>query len=56
MDKTQAVKILWARIDALEKLLVCYRTGKPPSEKLFSELEKTKKKLEDNALDLLKPE
>ena len=29
------------RIKALEGMLVCYRLGKRPSERLFTELEKT---------------
>lgn len=54
MDNNKKLKILWARIDALEKLLVCYRVGRSPSEKLHVELDKTKKVLENNALELLK--
>lgn len=30
------------RTEALEKLLVCFRISKPPSEKLFAQLDKTK--------------
>ena len=51
--KLNIVKLLWDRIDALEKLLVCYRVGKHPSEKLFTELEKTKKSIEDNVLEII---
>ncbi len=34
-----------ARIAALEQLLVCYRTGRQPSEKLHRELARTRKQL-----------
>lgn len=34
LEKAQA-----ARIDALERLLVCYRTGKRPSESLLAKLD-----------------
>lgn len=33
---------LLRRIDALEKLLVCFRIGRSPSGKLFDELDRTK--------------
>lgn len=32
---------LLGRIDALESLLVCYRIGKRPSERLFDRLKRT---------------
>jgi len=35
------------RIEALEELLVCYRVGRRPSERLFNELNKTKNKWEE---------
>lgn len=40
-------KKLKARIEALEQLLVCYRIGKNPSEKLHKMLDKTKQELGD---------
>ena len=52
MDNNKKLKILWARIDALNQLLVCYRVGRCPSEKLFTKLAKTEKDIEDNALEL----
>ena len=52
--KLNIIKLLWERIDVLEKLLVCYRVGKHPSEKLFTKLEKTKKSIEDNVLEIIK--
>jgi len=52
MENKEKVKILWARIDALEQLLACYRVGKNPTEKLFTKLDKTKKAIEDNILEL----
>ena len=54
MKVTDIIKLLWRRIDALEQLLVCYRVGKNPTEKLHTKLEKTKKAMEDNALEILK--
>lgn len=54
MKRVNLVKILMARIDALELLLVCYRLKKPPSEKLHTKLAKTKKALLDNALEIVK--
>ena len=54
MKITDIIKLLWNRIDALEQLLVCYRIDKRPSEKLFTKLEKTKKAMEDNALEISK--
>ncbi|KKN26357.1 hypothetical protein LCGC14_0875420 [marine sediment metagenome] len=54
MTNTNIIKLLWRRIDALEKLLICYRVEVRPSEKLFTELEKTKKAMENNALEILK--
>jgi len=54
MKITGMVKLLWERIDALEQLLVCYRVGKNPTERLHTKLEKTKKTMEDNALEILK--
>ena len=38
-----AVKIADNRIEALEDLLVCYRVGKHPTEKLFTKLDKSAK-------------
>lgn len=54
MKITSIIKLLWRRIDALERLLVCYRLDKRPTEKLFTELEKTKKTIEDNTLEILR--
>lgn len=53
-NKPNLVKILMSRIDALEQLLVCYRIGKNPTEKLHNQLDKTKKALLDNALEIVK--
>lgn len=36
---------LRARLDAVERLLVCYRIGKQPSEKLHRDLERTRRAL-----------
>jgi len=38
----EAMKALLQRIDALQNLLICYRIGRPPSGKLFRELDRTK--------------
>jgi hypothetical protein len=35
------------RVSALEQLVVCYRVGKRPSEKLLAELDRTRKALEE---------
>ena len=37
----EAREIAKARVDALESLLVCYRVGKQPTEKLHSQLSKS---------------
>lgn len=42
---TKLENIALARIAALENLLVCYRIGKQPSQRLFKELERTKTRL-----------
>ena len=52
MNNSEKLKILWARIDALEQLLVCYRVGKRPSEKLFTKLNRTEKDIKNNVLEL----
>jgi phage pi2 protein 07 len=41
----EQLKVKDERIEAIEQLLVCYRLGKRPTEKLFSKLEKTKQAL-----------
>ncbi|KKN69772.1 hypothetical protein LCGC14_0437180 [marine sediment metagenome] len=46
------VKLLWERVDVLEQLLVCYRITKRPTEKLCTRLEKTKKDIENNTLEI----
>ena len=38
-------KVYSKRIDALDRLLVCYRLGSKPSEKLMDDLDKTKEML-----------
>ena len=40
------IKILKERNEALEQLLICYRVGKNPSEKLHKMLDRTKQALE----------
>ena len=52
--KVNLIKILMSRIDALEQLLVCYRVGKNPTEKLHTRLDKTKKALLANSLEIIK--
>ena len=42
----ERIKNLDERIEALERLLVCYRVRKNPSEALHRKLEKTKQALE----------
>ena len=42
MTDLEAMKALLQRIDALQNLLICYRIGRPPSGKLFRELDRTK--------------
>ena len=39
------IKKLEARLEAVEQLLVCYRLGKRPTEKLMTELDSTRKAL-----------
>ena len=39
-------KLLSERVDALEKLLACYRTGQRPTEKLLNELDRTKRAID----------
>lgn len=34
-------KILWERVQALDALLVCYRVGKRPSEKLLCRINRS---------------
>ena len=46
-----AVKILRDRLAAVEALNVCYRIGKRPTEKLMSQLDKTKKMLDKCIFD-----
>ena len=43
-ENKQLREIVNRRIKALNELLVCYRIGRQPSEKLFWELEVTEKK------------
>ena len=46
LRNTERIKNLDERIEALERLLVCYRVRKNPSEALHRKLEKTKQALE----------
>lgn len=43
MTDREKLRIAVARVEALEALLVCYRIGKYPTEKLHVQLEKSKK-------------
>ncbi len=46
IEKAQSeIKLLKRRIKAVEDLGACYRLGSRPTEKLFTELERTKRML-----------
>ena len=49
------VQLLDARLDAVEKLNVCYRLGKHPSETLWADLEKTEKALKSFIAQKIEP-
>ena len=47
VSKKSLIGIAAKRIRALEELLVCYRIGRRPTERLLNKLEKTKKLWDD---------
>lgn len=47
LAEAEKVGTALARINALENLIVCYRTGKQPSEALHRDLARTKTRMDE---------
>jgi len=52
MNTSESDRLVWyaRRVRALELLLVCYRTGGMPSEKLHRELKATREQIDANGV------